>query len=150
MKIIDNDAFLEAWNNTANIDIIEKVASKYAMYIPLNELQRCKMIGLWEAMRTFQENRGTKFTTHLANRVKWECLNAISEIIKENNQNISTLPSGVADQPLQLPELDEDSQVLLCQRFVENKTLRELGAIFNCSHETIRRKIKKIIIELQK
>ena len=62
---ISDAEFNEALENKDNVRIMNSVCSRYRKSIPYEEIERCKMISLWEALRAFDPNGGKKFTSFL-------------------------------------------------------------------------------------
>ena len=56
MNNVTNDEFKEAFKNLDNIRIMNKVCSRYRATIPYEEIERCKMIALWQALKAFDPN----------------------------------------------------------------------------------------------
>ena len=80
MKEVTESEFLEAYRNLDNTRIMNKVCSRYRNTIPHDEIERCKLVALWEAMKAFDPNGGRKFTSFLYNRIDWECKKEIQRI----------------------------------------------------------------------
>ena len=69
-KSIDEDGngyeLREALKNRDNINVMNKICSKYTEIICYEELQRCKLISLWEALKSYDPTKGKcKFTTFM-------------------------------------------------------------------------------------
>ena len=83
MENINDKELLEALSDINNVRIMNKVCSKYRQTIPYDELERCKLISLWQALKAFDPEGGRKFTSFLYNRIDWECKKQIYQILKK-------------------------------------------------------------------
>ena len=79
---IGNKEFDEASKDRNNINILNKACSRYVKSIPADELERCKLIALWEALKAFDPEKGGKFTSFLYKRADWECKKQLYSINK--------------------------------------------------------------------
>tara|TARA_R110002051_G_scaffold319489_1_gene403624 strand:- start:136 stop:654 length:519 start_codon:yes stop_codon:yes gene_type:complete len=161
--VTDKD-FKEALENLDNIRIINSVCSRYTNIIPTDELHRCKLISLWEALKAFDPEGGKKFTSFLYTRVDWECKKEVSNIIKHNSRhaqvNDEILPvlgkiesdtksSGEVDIKDTINTLPDHFQKVLYQRFFERLTMEEIANNNNYSRETARRHIINALKKLE-
>ena len=153
---ITNPDFEKALKNLDYVRIMGKVCSKYRFMIPEDELGRCKLIALWEAMKSFDPEGGRKFTSFLYNRITWECQKQLADINK-HRRNVSfdceygdlfvemnNIRSKIEIQEL-FNQLDSPFKEVLHQRFFEQLTMEEIGERNNYSRETARRYILKAI-----
>tara|TARA_B100000519_G_scaffold146475_1_gene127240 strand:- start:2111 stop:2608 length:498 start_codon:yes stop_codon:yes gene_type:complete len=161
MNNVTNDEFKEAFKNLDNIRIMNKVCSKYRATIPYEEIERCKMIALWQALKAFDPNGGRKFTSFLYNRIDWECKKQIYEINKSRRIKID-MPlefsnASTPDDFLELLEIkdvmekiDKNSQKIIYQRFFQRMTMKEIAKENGYSRETARRNIICSIDKIKK
>lgn len=148
MRKVTDEEFNKAWGNQEYQKIINKAS--YLYRIPTLELQSCKMMGLWKALGEY--NRKSKFSTFLFNQIRFQCLKWIKKFSKEiilPYVDSSVNPIVSLDINCVLKYLDAESQILIQERFIQGKTLRELGLMYEVSHETIRKRLKKIISYLK-
>jgi len=161
--ITDAD-FKEALENLDNIRIINTACRKYTNIIPTEELHRCKLISLWEALKAFDPEGGKKFTSFLYTRVDWECKKQVSDIIKNKSryaqigdeafpalgkvENGSKLTSEI-DIKDTINKLPDHFQQVLYQRFFERLTMEEIASKNNYSRETARRHIIHALKKLE-
>ena len=83
MKEVTNEELQEALKNEDNINVMNKICMKYANVIPYEELERCKLVAVWQAIERYDSTKGNcKFTSFLCNRVFWECQKQLYEIKK--------------------------------------------------------------------
>ena len=159
-NVITDSDFEKSLKNLDNVRIMGKVCSKYRFIIPADELDRCKLIALWEALKSFDPEGGRKFTSFLYNRITWECQKQLAEINK-HRKNISfdceygdlfiaigDVRSKVEIQEL-FDQLDSPFGKVLYQRFFEQLTMEEIGERNNYSRETARRYILKAIEKIK-
>ena len=145
MNEVTNEQIEEALKNKQYIGIMKKASEKFLKYMDEDEIRTCQLNALWNSMKNYKPK--SKFTTYLYNYVKYECLNYMTFLEKSDITNwemnkpanikiddINDLISILADK-----ELEE----IMVKRFVENKTLKEIGDEYNTSYETIRKKLKK-------
>ena len=146
-NVITNEEFELALKNMDNRLIMEKACSSFKKSIEREELYRCKLIALWEAMIHWNPE-GRKFTSFLYQKVNWECLKVLQ---KQKKHRSLPLTMDTACRPYQysIDELVEvlppELQDILVKRFVHRMTLREISQIYGSCHETVRRKIHRAI-----
>lgn len=71
MSNITNADYELALKDTNNINIINKLVSKYKKYIPNEELQICMKMALWKALKKYDKTKGRKFTSYLYMVIEW-------------------------------------------------------------------------------
>lgn len=147
---IDNAEFESAYKNRDNLRIMNKVCSKYRATIPADEIERCKLISLWEAMKAYDPNGGKKFTSFLHTRIDWECKRKINEINRQKKRNgyefqeslyILYKNKDTAEIKDILDKLPIKFQKVLDQRFFHRMTMEEIAKENGYSRETARRYI---------
>ena len=85
-QTIDNSRGMEQLYNQ-NKGIIHRMAKKYSSYAEMDDLLQEAYIGLYEAVRRYNENMGVKFITYAFSWIK----QSITRYI-ENNGNIIRIP----------------------------------------------------------
>ena len=160
-KKVTEEEFKEALENLDNIRIINSVCCKYMNIIPLDELHRCKLISLWEAMKAFDPEGGKKFTSFLYTRVDWECKKQVSHILRHRNRHaqindeIFPMLGKAEDHRMEIDikdtinKLPDHFQQVLYQRFFERLTMEEIASKNNYSRETARRHIINALKKLE-
>ena len=152
MRKISEDEFEDANSNLDNIRIMNKVCSRYRNTIPKEEIERCKLIALWEAMKAFDPNGGRKFTSFLYNRIDWECKREIQKMNRRKRKSSISLDHPVQDfktlnedQKIHikdaLSKIENKYELVIKQRFFERMTMQEIAFKNNYSRETARRYI---------
>lgn len=168
MKEVTDSEVREALKNRDNINVMNKICSKYTDIIPYEELKRCRLISLWEALKAYDPQKGKcKFTSFLCNRLFWEIQKQLYEInkikrlpkndsasmfiseichSKENSEKISSIKLEVNEM---LEKLDKNSKDILFKRFYESKTAKEIGQDNGYGRETARRRINEALEKLK-
>ena len=146
---ISDAEFNEALENKDNVRIMNSVCSRYRKSIPYEEIERCKMISLWEALRAFAPNGVKKFTSFLYTRTDWECKRQISAM--KRGQKIKALEFKESLYVLLnkdtieiediISNLNSKYKKVIEQRFFYRMTMEEIAKENNYSRETARRYI---------
>ena len=135
MRKVTDEELQEALKNEDNINVMNKICMKYIGVIPYEELERCKLISVWQAIERYDPTKGNcKFTSFLCNRLFWECQKQLYEINKSRripkNDSASAIISEICGcennlesvDVLELVEkLDKESQDIIFKRFYESK-----------------------------
>ena len=158
MTTVTDKNFKEALENLDNVRIMNKVCSRYRATIPYDEIERCKLIALWQAMEAFDPEGGRKFTSFLYNRIDWECKKQIYQInrVKSRHtfkQDINKVDANADYQVLDITELlnkvEPKYRVTIYQRFFDRMTMQEIADNNGYSRETARRYINKGLKEIK-
>ena len=163
MNTVTDSELREALKNRDNTNVMNKICSKYTEIISYEELQRCKLISLWEALKSYDPSKGKcKFTSFLCNRLFWEIQKQLYEINKARripkSDSASTLISEICHSKenfdnLEIDEifenLDNNSRDILFKRFYESKTAKEIGQDNGYGRETARRRINEALEKLK-
>ena len=160
MKEVTEEEFQDANSNLDNVRIMNKVCSRYRNTIPADEIERCKLIALWEAMKAFDPNGGRKFTSFLYNRIDWECKKQIQQI-KRARRKIAFSIEGPLEDCKSITQYDSIAikdaidnlgpkyKKVLYQRFFERMTMQEIADTNSYSRETARRYINIALEKLK-
>ena len=163
MKKVTDEELRKALKNEDNINVMNKICMKYVGVIPYEELERCKLVAVWQAIERYDPTRGKcKFTSFLCNRVFWECQKQLYDIKKTKkipkSDSASCLISEICGyenkfDPIEISEiiekLDDESKGIIHQRFFESKTAKEIGQENGYGRETARRRIISAIEKLK-
>ena len=136
---------------------------KYTGIIPYEELERCKLISVWQAIERYDPSKGNcKFTSFLCNRLFWECQKQLYEIKKSRKIPKSDAASCLIAEicgyenkfdSIEITEildkLDEESRDIIFKRFYESKTTKEIGLDNGYGRETARRRIIEAVDKLK-
>jgi RNA polymerase sigma factor (sigma-70 family) len=154
-RIVGDEEFDLAWKDINNIRIINKVCSRYFKIIPGDELHRCKLVALWEALKAYDPEKGQKFTSFLYNRIDWECKKQLYDINKRKRQKKYNEALHFANDQSDL-EIEDVIQKLhpslrevIYQRFFERLTMEEIAERNDYSRETARRYILRALEKLK-
>ena len=143
---ISDEQFDEALKNKDNLRIMNSVCSRYRKSIPYDELERCKMVALWQALEAFDPNGGKKFTSFLYTRTDWECKRQISAINKKRKSNslefheslyVLANKNSVEIEDI-INKLSPKFNKVINQRFFYSMTMEEIAKENNYSRETAR------------
>ena len=164
MKKASDEELEVALKNRDNINVMNKMCMKYKGIIPYEELERCKLISVWQAVEHYDPSKGNcKFTSFLCNRLFWECQKQLYEINKDKripkHEGASALIAEISEyndktekmEVLELlDKLDEQSRDILFKRFYESKTAKEIGHDNGYGRETARRRIIGAVEKLRR
>lgn len=154
MNTVNDKEYCIAYNCVDNKKIMNFAAKPFIRLIDDDELERCKMIGLWIALQTYNKRKKTKFTSYLKSRVRWECLHYLisnKSMISLNKMKELSVGDGIDKIDLKeaISNLSNEAQKLIYQRFTTGLTFKQMGRLNGYSHETARKKLKKILTELR-
>lgn len=143
---VSNKVYEEALDNRDNMMIMHSAGSRYMRILDADEIHRCKLIALWEALQVWDINKGSKFTAFLYQRVQWECLKSIQYHNKNQDVQVehlerAVLPDTSVDEVLEI--LPAELKDIVKKRYVYGMTLREIGDEYGFSYETVRKRLKK-------
>lgn len=130
------------------ISIMNSIVKRYKGFIDKSEAKSFKLEAAWEATENFDPNHPNqmKFTTYLANVLKFKILNFIrSKKIKKNipMKDRPDVRSYTYIVDL-LDCLDTQERYLFEQRFLHNISIKELAEEYNLSSQAIRSRCKKL------
>jgi hypothetical protein len=125
--------------------IVNSAAKKFK-FLDKDELESCKLIGLWKALES--NNDDVLLTTNIYNNVMWQCKDRIKLLYR--NPNTSKISNEAVSGESSLVDLIDDiSSIhdgnLVIEKIIDNLSLCEMGAKRNVSTETIRIRINKAI-----
>lgn len=148
--MITDQEFSIAWENKENRRIMQSAIRRYLGIISPDEVNSCKMIGLWECLKRHDPTKGRKFTTYLYGGVQIQCKKVINKVkyvvIDDVVSYMDFNRIYIRDS---LDKLEEEYQDLVYSRFFERKTLKEIAEENGYSIETARRRIKKALCKLK-
>jgi RNA polymerase sigma factor (sigma-70 family) len=164
MNSITNLEFQEANKNLDNVRIMNKVCSRYRNTIPADEIERCKLIALWEAMKAWRPDGGRKFTSFLYNRIDWECKKQIQQIKRAKRKVAFSMDNDLSMDFEECQAVTQNDSIIikeaidhlsvkyrtvLHQRFYERMTMQEIADRNNYSRETARRYVNIALEKLK-
>lgn len=150
--MITDEEFSLAWENKDNRLIMNSAIKRYSGLIPADEIVSCKMIGLWESMKSYDGKKGRKFTTYLYSGIQLQCMKTI-----RNELELKPIDDVVSYMDFNriyirdcVDKLEDDDKNLIYDRYFDMKTLKEISSEQGYSIETARRKINKALCKLEK
>ena len=136
--------FQEVINDTNYINIANKAISKYRKCLDDEELNQCKYIGIWKACKKYKGD--FNLSTFIFKNISWECIRQININNKFTYENISDI--GYSDNSLFTKLIDclnDEELDLIKDRFISNKTIKEIAEERNLSLRQVSCKINKIL-----
>ncbi len=133
--------------------IAHKAAMKFINRLNEDEIQTCILNALWKATLKYNASLGSKFTTYFYKGVIMECLSQIkfnrSKFLPYHN-NLKDKRRGDVSIDL-MEEIDKcDNPDIIIDKFIYNKSIKEIALEHGVSGETIRLKIQKNVKKLKK
>ena len=127
-------------------DEIDRFCNRYKMHE--SDLESCKLFGLWRFIRDYDQNK-CRVLTHILNCIKWECLNFLKK--EKKHQHLDLKEVEYCTNELDLSFLPNHLQLIVQQRFIDKRTLTEIGRLHGFSHETARKRVlqAKLLIQRQ-
>lgn len=134
--------------------IMIKASNSFKSQLDADEIKTCKLNALWKAIKNFNPDKKTKFTTYLYQGVFIECLKELKFKQKSkvcNKKLHNNVPSTNTDL-LVIDLLDEaktqEERDLIIDK-ISNKTINEMAQTRTYSRETVRKKLKKIAANMK-
>ena len=129
----DEDSLLELINRHSGIyhTMVNYFLSGNQNIGDKTALSEEKTLNIYSSALSYDPNRKTKFSTHLANQTKWKCLNIINK--KKRNREVY---------------LDDDNSFIepSCESFLNQIKKNEVFGVFkSCLKEEIDGRVKKIV-----
>ena len=133
--------------------ITHKATTRFNNILSKDEIYTCIINALWKATLKYNPDLGSKFTTYLYKGVVMECLSQV----KFNKNNFLMFHNNIQDKKSSTISIDILDQIELCDnpdiiidKFINNKSIKEMASERGVSGETIRLKIQKNIKKLKK
>lgn len=144
-----------AMKNKDIVNIMNKASKRFSNQLDKDIIYNCQLNALWKSFLHFKPEKNTKFTTYLYNGVFIECLKEIkfqqkySKFNRKLHENIvkQSDPYFMIDIMDEM-QTEEEKQLFLDK--LSNMTIEEIARKRNSNRETTRKKIKKLITNLQK
>lgn len=136
--------------------IVKSVTSKFKGRLNQDELENCTLNAVSDAIRSYDPQKKSKFTTYLHKGLQIQCLTQIKKNepirrdyakVKSSVDNSFEVKQQVMDV---MDELDhiKDGQMVV-QKFIYNYSNKEIGIKNGIHPETVRIKIKNILERLR-
>lgn len=136
----------DVYNNKEYEKVSYKAISKYIGYIPKDELEQCRCIGIWNACKDYDSSK-SKLTTRIYNHIVWECSKTL-------RRQIRVLPVKYTEHPIYVETklfdnlkllLDDTDFRLISGRFIESKSYKTLAQENSCSVKELRRRLSGLL-----
>lgn len=129
--------------------------------LTIEDLKQEAWIGLTLASQRFDSSYGCKFSTFAYHYIFGHVLRYINKCIKNKPDQIETdldirsyedsdLDNEDLMQTILAKVVDYEDADLLIEKYVKNKSLRQIGKERNVSHEQIRKRLNKILESLSR
>lgn len=157
-RIVSNEEYIAASKNEKYSKIINSVLRNYKSSIPQEDLETCGVDGLWRCLGYHIDGKGNKFTTSLWMFVTYECLRKLKKIQRDSRLHMVSLDNaeeqadttGISNKLMDIIHvLPESDKTLIQEYYFDKYTMKEIGDRHNCSKETVRNQIKKVIARLR-
>ena len=153
--------------NQEEIDLVKAIAAQYAKYgAPFDDLVQEGMLGVLEARKRFDPDRGVKFTTYAAFWVKKMILQFLDSEMQYRSKNVelnedilpdheaqpetASTPAHEDDQALSLPDdMPKIEQTVLRMLYEQHKPLSEIAGEMNLRREKVRQLKQKALRRLR-
>jgi len=133
-----------------HLELITNVARQYNNVLSPETLVAAGDIALWRCLQNFDPQFGQRVASSLYRFIHWECLRAIQEHKRYSNISITgdveSDDESVATQMMlddYLSLLSQMERRIVEARFLENKTLAEIGAVEGYSKQGIKDIVKR-------
>lgn len=150
MKTISEEEYNNALNDPVYISIMNNASYPFQHLLNQDVLYRCILLGLFEFLRRYDPKR-SKPTTFLSKCIRWECIRMLSYTQPACKLHDVEAPH---DSQREINEylscLDDTDKQLVIDYYINKYTYRELAKRHGCSHEHIRKKVKKAIAKMRK
>ena len=150
MDSIDNlTNFDQIINNRYVKGVLHKVSSFYQRSIDRDDIQSICLDTVWKCVKSFDKNKGAKFTTFLYNQLNFAFKNELKK--KKNVLSLDEISTDYAQIPISdtmsdlINGLPASVSKILEQRYRYNMTMVEIGKANGYSRETARRRLKNAI-----
>lgn len=132
------------------IKIMAKAAMRYASVLSADEIDSCKKVAMWKALRGYDSSRAVKFHTYLYRGVMNECRsqirffyankakNELHENIRSNN-NVSNYIE-ILEEVAATPGGD-----MLIHKYIDGFSTKEIAQMYSLHPETVLKRQRKAI-----
>jgi hypothetical protein len=137
------------------VKIMNKASRRFRNQLDNDIIYTCQINALWKTFVNHDPSKGAKFTTYLYNGVFIECMKEI-KFSQKSNRFIGKLHDNIADNKDQflmsdiMDELKNETEKEMFLDRLSNMTIAEMSKKYNTNRESTRRKMHKIIKNIQK
>lgn len=136
------------------LKIMNKASRRFRNQLDKDTIKTCQLNALWKTFLNHDPSKGAKFTTYLYNGVFIECMKEIkfsNKMARFTGKLHDNIPNN-KNQFLIIDILDElsdqDKEMFLDR--MSNMTIAEMSQKYNTNRESTRRKMHKILKNVQK
>jgi len=141
-------------NDVETMKIAQNAASSFRNVLSQDEIRSCILTAILRAVKKYDKESNTKFTSYLHNGVVFECLSQRKSNKNDNNQ----LHVNITDNRDEFADLDTrdliesvcDDPSLIFDRFYGNMTIKELAEKRSVCGETIRIRLQKNLEKIKR
>lgn len=134
--------------------IMNKASRRFRNQLDNDTIHTCQLNALWKTFVNHEPSKGAKFTTYLYNGVFIECMKEI-KFTKKSERTSGKLHDNIPENHNQflmvdiLDELSDTDKQMFIDR-LSNMTIAEMSQKYDTNRESTRRKMHKIIKNIQK
>jgi hypothetical protein len=153
MSCID-DKIEGALKDTNIVKIMNRASKRFKGQLDNDTIYTCQINALWKAFLNHDPNKAAKFTTYLYNGVFIECMKEIKFKNKSKRYG-GKLHDNISDNkdPFLMvdimDELNEEEKQIFVDK-ASNMTISEMAQKYGTNRESTRRKVHKIIRNINK
>ena len=150
-----NEKIETALKDTNIIKIMNKAVKRFRNQLDNDIIHTCKINALLKTFLNHDPLKGAKFTTYLYNGIFIECMKEI-KFAQKTNRFGGKLHDNITDNKDQfilidiLDELPDGIEKNMFLDRLSNMTIAEISKKYNTNRESTRRKMHKIIKNIQK
>jgi hypothetical protein len=147
-----NSKIENALKDTNILKIMNRASKRFKNQLNKDIIYSCQLNALWKACANHDPEKGAKFTTYLYHGVFIECMKEI-KFVQKSNRAKAKLHDNIPDNHNQylaidiLDELKGEDKELFLDR-MSNMTIAEISNKHKINRETARRRVNKIIQNL--
>lgn len=133
------------------LSIMKSHLYKFIKFINKDDLENIGLICIWNTLKKTGDSE--LFIPYLCVSIKWECMKFLKTYNRGRisysilHENIEENNHSYFDEIIE--SLNDKYKRILKKRFIENKTLHEIGKEESCSHEYINILIKQALEKLK-
>jgi hypothetical protein len=155
MKTDLNIQIENALKDSNIVRMMNKASKRFSNQLDKDTIYTCQINALWKTFVNYDSTKGAKFTTYLYNGVFIECMKEIKFSQKSQRCN-GKLHDNIDENKDQfllidvLDELKDEKEKSMFLDRLSNMTIAEMSTKYNTNRESTRRKMHKIMKNIQK
>jgi hypothetical protein len=147
MKTDLNIQIENALKDSNIVRMMNKASKRFSNQLDKDTIYTCQINALWKTFVNYDSTKGAKFTTYLYNGVFIECMKEIKFSQKSQRCNENKDQFLLIDV---LDELKDEKEKSMFLDRLSNMTIAEMSTKYNTNRESTRRKMHKIMKNIQK